>query len=151
MKLILTQEVPGLGSPGDVVEVADGYGRNYLVPRRYAIVATRGAERQVAQIKRARAAREVRDLGHAQEIAGQLGGLSVTLTSRAGKEGRLFGSITASDVVAAVVAAGGPELDRRRVELTAPIKSLGSHTVAVHLHPEVTATLTVQVGSLNPR
>jgi large subunit ribosomal protein L9 len=147
MKLILTQEVPGLGSPGDIVEVADGYGRNYLVPRKYAIVATRGAERQVTQIKRARAAREVRDLGHAQEIAGQLGGLSVTLTSRAGKEGRLFGSVTAGDVVEAVAAAGGPTLDRRRVELTTPIKSLGSHTVSVHLHPEVTATVTVQVQS----
>nr|MDT0664807.1 50S ribosomal protein L9 [Micromonospora sp. DSM 115978] len=147
MKLILTQEVPGLGSPGDVVEVADGYGRNYLVPRRFAIVATRGAERQVAQIKRARSAREVRDLGHAQEIAGELSGLSVKLTSRAGKEGRLFGSITPADVTDAVSAAGGPSGDRRKVALKAPIKSLGSHTVAVHLHPEVTATLTVEVVS----
>jgi large subunit ribosomal protein L9 len=145
MKLILTQEVPGLGSPGDVVEVADGYGRNYLVPRRFAIIATKGAERQVEQIKRARAARGVRDLGHAQEIASQLGGLSVRLTSRAGKEGRLFGSITPADVTEAVSAAGGPSLDRRKVELTAPIKSLGSHTVSVHLHPEVTATLTIEV------
>lgn len=145
MKLILTQEVPGLGSPGDVVEVANGYGRNFLVPRRYAILATKGAERQVAQIKRARSARAVRDLGHAQEIAGQLGGLSVELVSRAGKEGRLFGSVTAADVVDAVTAAGGPELDRRRVELTTPIKSLGAHTVSVHLHPEVTATVKVQV------
>lgn len=147
MKLILTQEVPGLGSPGDIVEVADGYGRNYLVPRKYAIVATRGAERQVAQIKRARQARAVRDLGHAQEIAGQLSGLSVRLTSRSGKEGRLFGSVTAADVVDAVTAAGGPALDRRRVELLSPIKTLGSHTVAVHLHPEITAQLTVQVTS----
>src|SRR5262249_8280196 len=98
MKLILTQEVAGLGSPGDVVEVADGYGRNYLVPRKFAIVATKGAERQVAQIKRARQAREIRDLGHAQEVAGQLGELSVRLTGRAGKEGRLFGSVTAADV-----------------------------------------------------
>jgi large subunit ribosomal protein L9 len=144
MKLILTQEVPGLGSP-DVVEVANGYGRNYLVPRRYAILATKGAERQVAQIKRARSAREVRDLGHAQEIAGQLGGLTVELVSRAGKEGRLFGSVTAADVVDAVTSAGGPQLDRRRVELTTPIKSLGAHTVSVHLHPEVTATVKVQV------
>ncbi|ABW16628.1 50S ribosomal protein L9 [Frankia sp. Mgl5] len=147
MKLVLTQEVPGLGSPGDIVDVADGYGRNYLVPRRYAILATRGAERQVAQIKRARDARAVRDLDHAKEIAGQLSGLSVRLVSRAGKEGRLFGSVTAADVVSAVTDAGGPALDRRRVELSTPIKSLGSHTVAVHLHPEVSAKLTVQVTS----
>jgi len=145
MKLILTQEVPGLGSPGDLVEVADGYGRNYLVPQRFAIVATRGAERQVAQIKRAREARAVRDLDHAKEIAGQLKSLTVRLPSRAGKEGRLFGSVTAADVVQAVTAAGGPALDKRRVQLTSPIKSLGAHTVAVHLHPEVTAKLTIQV------
>jgi large subunit ribosomal protein L9 len=147
MKLVLTQEVPGLGSPGDIVEVADGYGRNYLVPKQFAIVATRGVERQVEQIKRARSAREVRDLGHAQEIAAQLKTLSVTLTSRAGKEGRLFGSITVGDVTDAVTKAGGPALDKRKVQLTTPIKSLGQHTVAVHLHPEVTAQLTVSVAA----
>ncbi|ADP85127.1 50S ribosomal protein L9 [Pseudofrankia inefficax] len=147
MKLVLTHEVPGLGSPGDIVEVADGYGRNYLVPKQFAIVATRGVERQVDQIKRARSAREVRDLGHAQEIAEQLKALSVTLVSRAGKEGRLFGSITAGDVTDAVTRAGGPALDKRKVQLTSPIKSLGQHTVAVHLHPEVTAQVTVRVSA----
>ncbi|WP_322761391.1 50S ribosomal protein L9 [Frankia sp. Cr2] len=147
MKLILTQEVPGLGSPGDTVEVAGGYGRNYLIPRRYAIVATRGAEKQIAQIRRARSARAVRDLGHAKEIAGQLSRLSVQLVSRAGKEGRLFGSVTAADVVAAVAAAGGPDLDRRRVELPKPIKSLGAHTVSVHLHTDVVATVSLDVVS----
>lgn len=147
MKLVLTHEVPGLGSPGDIVEVADGYGRNYLVPKQFAIVATRGVERQVEQIKRARSAREVRDLGHAQEIAEQLKALTVTLTSRAGKEGRLFGSITAGDVTDAVTRAGGPSLDKRKVQLTTPIKSLGQHTVAVHLHPEVTAQVTVRVAA----
>ncbi|MBL7490684.1 50S ribosomal protein L9 [Frankia sp. AgB1.9] len=147
MKLVLTHEVPGLGSPGDIVEVADGYGRNYLVPKQFAIVATRGVERQVDQIKRARSAREVRDLGHAQEIADQLKALSVTLISRAGKEGRLFGSITAGDVTDAVTRAGGPALDKRKVQLTSPIKSLGQHTVAVHLHPEVTAQVTVRVSA----
>jgi large subunit ribosomal protein L9 len=145
MKLILTQEVPGLGEPGDVVEVADGYGRNFLVPRRYAIVATRGAEKQIAQIRRAREVREVRDLGQAQEIASSLDALAVTLPSRAGKEGRLFGSVTAGDVVEAVTRAGGPSLDRRRVELHAPIKSVGKHTVSVRLHPDVLATVTVEV------
>ncbi|KLL10975.1 MULTISPECIES: 50S ribosomal protein L9 [Protofrankia] len=147
MKLILTQEIPGLGSPGDTVQVAAGYGRNYLIPRRYAIVATRGAEKQIEQIRRARSAREIRDLGQAKEIAGQLATLPIRLVTRAGKEGRLFGSVTATDVVAAVSAAGGPDLDRRRVELPSPIKSLGSHTVSVHLHPEVVATLKLDVVS----
>jgi large subunit ribosomal protein L9 len=145
VKLILTQEVPGLGSPGDIIEVADGYGRNYLIPRRYAILATKGAEKQVTQIQRARSARAVRDLGHAKEIAGQLGGLAVRMPVRAGKEGRLFGSITSADVVSAVTAAGGPDLDRRKVELSTPIKSVGSHSVSVHLHPDVVATVRLEV------
>ncbi|MGF7233702.1 MAG: 50S ribosomal protein L9 [Frankia sp.] len=146
MKLILTQEVPGLGGPGDVVDVAAGYGRNYLVPRKYAIVATKGAEKQVAQIRRAREVREIRDLGQAQEIAKELGTLAVSLATRAGKEGRLFGSVTAADVANAVTKAGGPALDRRRIELPAPIKTLGTHTVSVRLHPEVVASVKVDVG-----
>lgn len=145
MKLILTQEVTGLGGPGDLVEVKDGYGRNYLVPQGLAMLATKGAEKQISAIRRAREVREIRDLGQAQEVAGQLGGLDVKLTSRAGQGGRLFGSVTAADVVEAVTAAGGPKLDKRRVELLAPIKSLGNHTVSVRLHPEVAAQLTVQV------
>jgi large subunit ribosomal protein L9 len=147
VKLILTQEVTGLGGPGDLVEVKDGYGRNYLVPQGLAMLATKGAEKQIAAIRRAREVREIRDLGQAKEIAGQLGGLDVKLTSRAGQGGRLFGSVTAADVVDAVTAAGGPKLDRRRVELLSPIKSLGNHTVSVRLHPEVAAQLTVQVVS----
>ena len=143
MKLILTQDVTGLGAPGDVVEVAPGYGRNYLVPQGMAIQATRGAEKQIATIRRAREVREVRDLGHAQEIKAQLGGLKVRLPARSGDGGRLFGSVTSSDVVEAVTAAGGPKLDRRLVTLGAPIKSLGQHTVKVH--PEVEATLNLEV------
>jgi large subunit ribosomal protein L9 len=145
MKLILTQEVGNLGGPGDLVEVKDGYGRNYLVPRGYAIVATRGAEKQVAQIRRAREVREVRDLGHAREIAGELAALTVRLPVRAGNGGRLFGSVTTGDIVSAVSAAGGPKLDKRRLELTEHIKSVGEHTVSVRLHPEVTATINVTV------
>jgi len=145
MKLILTQEVTGLGGPGDLVEVKDGYGRNYLVPQGLAMLATRGAEKQIATIRRARAVRDVRDLGQARELAGQLAGLTVTLPTRAGTGGRLFGSVTASDVVDAVVAAGGPRLDRRRVELLAPIKSLGTHSVSVKVHADVEATLAVEV------
>ena len=145
MKLILTQEVSGLGSPGDIVEVRDGYGRNYLVPRGYAMVWTKGGEKQVASIRRARDARSVRDLGHAQEIKRDIEKLSVRLPARAGAAGRLFGSITAADVVAAVSKAGGPQLDRRRLQLGGGIKSLGKHQVPVVLHPEVTATIPLEV------
>ena len=145
MKLILTQDVSGLGAPGDVVEVAPGYGRNYLVPRGLAITATRGAEKQIATIRRAREVREVRDLGHAQEIKGQLSGLKVTLPARSGDGGRLFGSVTTADVVTAVSKAGGPKLDRRLVSLDAPIKSLGAHSVTVKVHPEVEATISLTV------
>ena len=145
MKLILTQDVTGLGAPGDVVEVAPGYGRNYLVPQGMAIQATRGAEKQIATIRRAREVREVRDLGHAQEIKSQLANLKVRLPARSGDGGRLFGSVTSSDVVEAVSKAGGPKLDRRLVTLGAPIKALGSHSVTVKVHPEVEATLSLEV------
>jgi large subunit ribosomal protein L9 len=145
VKLILTQDVPSLGAPGDVVEVKDGYGRNYLVPRGFAMRATKGAEKQIATIRRAREVREVRDLGHAQEIRAQLAGLQVTLEARAGDGGRLFGSVTTADVVAAVSKAGGPALDRRLVTLPAPIKAVGTHTATVKVHPEVEATVTVSV------
>ena len=146
MKIILTQEVAGLGSAGDVLEVKDGYGRNYLLPRGYAIRWTRGAEKEVAAIRRAREAREIRDLDQANQVVAQLAGLDVQLTARAGSGGRLFGSITPAEIVEAVKAAGGPALDRRRLEVSTAIKSVGKHQIRVRLHPEVTATfdLTVQ-------
>jgi large subunit ribosomal protein L9 len=145
MKIILTQEVSGLGAPGDVVEVKDGYGRNYLLPQRFAIPWTRGSEKQVTSIKRARSSREIRDLGHASEVKGQLEGLKVSLSARAGDGGRLFGSVTPADVVAAVRRAGGPQLDRRRLELPGHIKSVGAYQVQVRLHPEVTAKISLNV------
>lgn len=146
MKLILTQEVSGLGSAGDIVEVKDGYGRNYLVPRGLAIQWSRGGESQVAALRRGRDARQIHDLGQAREVAGQLASLRVTLTSRAGQGGRLFGSVTAADIVDAVTAAGGPALDRRKVELpVAHIKTVGTHAVTVRLHPEVVAGVDVEV------
>ena len=145
MKLILKQEVSGLGGPGDVVDVADGFGRNYLLPQGKAIVATKGAEKQIAAIRRAREVREVRDLGSAKTLATELGALTVTLPARAGEGGRLFGSITAADVVDAVTKAGGPKLDKRRVVLNAPIKALGTHSVTVKVHPEVDATVSLEV------
>jgi large subunit ribosomal protein L9 len=147
VKLILTADVPNLGEPGDLVEVKDGYGRNYLLPRKLAIVATRGAEKQVAQIRRSRDARQIRDLGHAREVATELGSLAeVTVPARADAgSGRLFGSVTSGDVVDAIRAAGGPALDKRSVELPGQVKSIGSYPVAVKLHPEVTAELTIEV------
>ena len=146
MKLILTGDVPNLGAPGDIVEVKDGYGRNYLLPRGLAVVATRGAEKQVDAIRRARKSREIRDLGHAREVAAQLGNLAVTVKAKAaGDSGRLFGSVTAADVVDAVRAAGGPALDRRAVEVPNQIKTVGKYPVTVRLHPEVTTELDVAV------
>ena len=112
MKVILTQEVSKLGTPGDVVDVKPGYGRNYLLPEGFAIAWTKGAEKQIAVIKRARSAREIRDLGHASEVKAQLEGLQITLKARAGDGGRLFGSITPTEVAAAVKSAGGPEIGR---------------------------------------
>jgi len=145
MKLILTHEVSGLGGPGDVVDVKDGYARNYLMPRGYAMAWTKGGEKQVVQIKRARDTREIRDLGHAQEVKAQLESLDVRLPVRAGDAGRLFGSVTVSDIADAVKAAGGPTLDKRRIAMGTPIKTTGVHQVSVKLHPEVDATLALSV------
>ena len=145
MKLILTQEVSGLGAPGDVVEVAGGYGRNYLVPRGLAMRWSRGAEKQIELIKRARAAREIRSVDDAKAAAQRLAGLRVRMQTRAGSGGRLFGSISTSDIASAVKDAGGPELDRRKIEISNPIKTVGAHQIAVRLHPEVSATLEVEV------
>jgi large subunit ribosomal protein L9 len=145
MKLILTAEVPGLGYPGDVVEVKDGYGRNFLLPRGFAIAWTRGGEKQVTQIKRARKVREVRDLAHANEIKQALEALSITVPAHAGDSGKLFGSITSADVADAVKKAGGPVLDKRSVELSRPIKSVGTHTATVAVHADVRAKITLEV------
>jgi large subunit ribosomal protein L9 len=145
MKVILTSEVSGLGEPGDIAEVKDGYGRNYLLPQGFAIAWTKGAEKQVASIKRARSAREIRDLSHANEIKAQLEELTVFMSARAGSGGRLFGSVTATEVQQAVKAAGGPDLDKRRIELPGHIKSVGQHQVSVRLHSDVTAKLAVNV------
>jgi large subunit ribosomal protein L9 len=145
MKLILTQEVSGLGAPGDVVEVAGGYGRNYLVPRGLAMRWTRGAEKQIDLIKRARSARDIRGLDDAKQAAGKLAELTIRLRTRAGGTGRLFGSVGPADIADAVRAAGGPELDKRRIEVRNPIKTVGAHQVTVRLHPEVSATIDIEV------
>jgi large subunit ribosomal protein L9 len=147
MKLILTADVAGLGGPGDIVEVKDGYGRNYLLPRSLAIQATKGAEKQVQTIRRAQNARAIRGLDHAQEIKAALEKVApVQLKAKAAAGSKkLFGSVTTADVVSAVKAAGGPALDKRVIDLSGHIKTVGKHTVNARLHPEVTVSFNVEV------
>jgi large subunit ribosomal protein L9 len=145
MKLILTQQVSGLGAPGEIVEVKDGYGRNYLVPRGFAMRWTRGAEKQVDSIRKARSAREIASVEQAEAVRGEIQRLKVKLRTRAGESGRLFGAVTPADIAGAVQAAGGPQLDKRRIELTNPIKTVGAHQVVVRLHAEVSANIELEV------
>jgi len=145
MKVILTHEVTGLGTAGDVVDVKDGYARNFLLRRNLATGWTKGVEKQVAAIQKGREVREVKSLDEAKGLKGRLESKSVKVEAKAGKSGRLFGAVTQGDVADAVKAAGGPELDRRRIELLNPIKSTGSFEALVRLHPEVQATLKLDV------
>jgi large subunit ribosomal protein L9 len=145
MKLILTQEVTGLGAPGDVVEVKDGYGRNYLVPRGAAIRWTRGAEKTVESIKKARSARAVRDHDSAETIKTKLEASPVQVKVRAGAGGRLFGAVTVTDIAEALTEASGQDVDKRTIAVGNAIKSLGAHEVTVRLHDEVSATVALNV------
>ena len=145
MKVILTHEVSGLGTAGDVIDVKPGYARNYLVPRGLATAWTKGGQKQVDVIAKGRAVREVKSLEQAQEFKSRLEGAAVTVTAHAGKEGRLFGAVSTADIAAAVKAAGGPELDRRKIEVPAVIKTIGEHTALVRLHPEVQAKVVLDV------
>jgi len=145
MKLILTAPVEHLGVPGDVVEVKDGYGRNFLLPRSFAIKWTRGAEKQIEGIKRARDAREIRGTEHAVQVREQLEALVVGLPAHAGENGKLFGAVTPADIVLAVKKAGGPALDKRAVEIAKPIKTVGSHLVGIKLTSGVVAHINVGV------
>ena len=145
MKLILTQEVTGLGTPGDVVEVKDGYGRNYLVPRGLATAWTKGGQKQVDSIRKARASREIADVETAKSVKATLEARAVRLPVNAGASGRLFGAVTPGDVADAVRTVTGTEVDRRKVEIAQPIKTVGEYTVSVRLHPEVAATVALEV------
>ncbi|MDR2896504.1 MAG: 50S ribosomal protein L9 [Propionibacteriaceae bacterium] len=145
MKLILTTAVDKLGIAGDIVDVRSGYGRNFLLPQGHAIAWTKGAEKQIAGIKRARDAREIRGIDHAGEIRSQLEGLKIKVVARAGEAGTLFGAVTASNLAQAVKAAGGPAIDKRAVRLPKPIKTLGNHSFDIKLHDAVTAHLPVEV------
>jgi large subunit ribosomal protein L9 len=148
MKLILTAEVEHLGAVGDTVEVKDGYGRNFLLPRGLAIVASRGAQQQAEDIRRARESKQVRDLEHANEIKTALESLGTVAlpVKTAGDSGKLFGSVTSGDVVTAIKKAGGPNLDKRIVRLPkGHIKAVGNHPVTLHLHPDVDVEVALDV------
>jgi large subunit ribosomal protein L9 len=144
-KLILTHEVSGLGSAGDVVEVKNGYARNYLIPQGFAIAWSRGGEKQVEQIRSARAAREHATIEDAQDLKLKLEATKVRLSVKAGAEGRLFGSVKTADIAAAVEAAGIGAVDKRKIEIAAPIKSVGTHEATIKLRDDINATITLQV------
>jgi large subunit ribosomal protein L9 len=147
-KLILTHEVTGLGEPGDIVEVKDGYARNYLVPRNLATPWSKGAESQVSAIRKARKAREIATLDDAKAIRDSLQSKKVVVSAKAGQSGRLFGAVTTGDIADAAKAGGFPSIDKRKIEIGQPIKALGTYTVSVRLHPEVAAKVTVDVVSI---
>lgn len=144
-KIILTHEVTGLGAPGDIVEVKDGYARNYLIPRSLATPWTKGAEKDVSAIRRARKAREIATLDDAKAVRDSLQANAVTVSAKSGESGRLFGAVTTAEIAAAIKAAGAPAVDKRKIEVAQAIKSTGEYTVQVRLHPEVSANVTVKV------
>ncbi len=144
MKVVLRSDRAGLGKCGDIVDVADGFARNFLLPKGHAIIASDGIAHQAQAMRSARDAREVRLRGSASEQAASLEALSIRIEARA-QEGRLFGSVAQHDIIEAITAAGGPAIERRRVEMDEHIKTTGTHAVKIRLHPEVTATVQVEV------
>lgn len=145
MQVVLRDDVQGVGKKGDVIHVADGFARNYLIPKGRALKATAGVQAQADSMRRSRDVKDARDRESAEAVARRLVPLVITVTARAGREGRLFGSVTTADVAEAVAAQSGVDLDRRRLHLEEPIKALGTHEVPVKLHPEVEFRLNVQV------
>ncbi len=145
MKVLLRSDISGVGKKGDIVEVAKGFARNFLFPTGSALVASGGIEAQAASMRKSRALRDAQDKESAETVAGVLSAGTVTITARAGAEGRLFGSVTTTDIAEAVQAQTGAVLDRRKIRLAEPLKSVGSHVVPVRLHAEVEAELTVEV------
>jgi large subunit ribosomal protein L9 len=145
MRVILQKPVDKLGVPGDVVEVADGYARNYLVPRGLAVKATKGAERHVASLKRAHEVRVDKAKAEAEQVAARLLAQPIAVQAHAGEEGKLFGSVTASDIAEAIDRQLGVRVDRHDVHLEEPIRSVGTHEVRVHLFAEVDPVVSVEV------
>lgn len=144
-KLILTNEVAGLGSAGDVIEVKNGYARNYLIPQGFAVAWTRGGEKQVASIRAARDARAIHDHEEAVALKNNLESNKVKLAVKAGAEGRLFGAVKPADVADAVKTAGLGDLDKRKIHITSPIKAVGEHEATIRLRDDLTAVITLQV------
>ncbi|MGD8199357.1 50S ribosomal protein L9 [Ornithinimicrobium sp. W1679] len=145
MKLILTQPVSGLGTAGDVVEVKDGYARNFLLPRKVAMAWTKGGQKQVDAINRGREKRAVKTAEEASTAKARLQSAEITVSARAGQGGRLFGAVTPAEIAEAIVAAGGPQVDKRKIEVPTPIRTVGDHPVHVRLHDDVSADVTVTV------
>ena len=145
MKLILTQPVSGLGVAGDVVDVKDGYARNYLLPRKLGTAWTKGGQKQVDAILAGRQARAHKTEDEAKAAKASLEGSAVTVSANAGPGGRLFGAVTASDIAEAIAAAGGPQVDKRRIEVPLPIRNVGEHKAHVRLHDDVAADISVVV------
>jgi large subunit ribosomal protein L9 len=145
MKVILAADVEKLGRKGDVVTVADGYGRNYLVPNGLAMTASKGALKQAEQMRRAREELEKKAKEEAAAKVATLGATPVYISARAGEEGKLFGSVTNSDVARAIEEQLGESIDRRHVRMEDSIRTLGSHQIEVHLHEDVNALVTVEV------
>jgi large subunit ribosomal protein L9 len=145
MRVVLRDDVDNLGKKGDLVDVADGYARNYLVPRGLALTATKGSQKQADAMRRNRETRERRDREAAQALAAQFAGRTISIKARAGGEGRLFGSVTAADIAEAVQKQTGAEIDRRKLALDEPLKELGGVDLEVRLHPDVVATVHVEV------
>jgi len=145
MRVILRSDVSNVGNKGDVVEVADGFARNYLLPRGWAMKATAGAESQAAGMRKSRDVKDAADRGAAEEVATKLVPATITIETRASGEGKLFGSIHAAEIVAAIAAQTGIEIDRKQVRLDEPIKTAGSHIVPVKLHPEVEFPVSLEI------
>jgi large subunit ribosomal protein L9 len=145
VKIVLRNDVSGMGRKGDVLDVADGYARNYLLPKGFALVATPGVEAQAEAMRKARQARNAAERAEAAEIAKVLGNTTVRVTAKAGREGKLFGSVSASDIASAIAAQTGTEVDRRSIDITDAIKTTGSHSVVARLHSEVEVAVIVEV------
>lgn len=148
MKVILQQSVDKLGHPGEIVEVADGYARNYLMPRGLAVKATRGGVKHIDSLKRAHSVRVNKAKAEAEQVASRLASTPISVKAHAGEEGKLFGSVTANDIAEALDRQTGVRVDRHDVHLEEPIRSVGSHEVRVHLFPEVDPILTIEVEAL---
>jgi large subunit ribosomal protein L9 len=144
MKIILQKEVDKLGVPGDVVNVADGYARNYLIPRKLAAPATKGGMKHTDRLRRAHEDRVRKELTEAKALGEKLEAAPIRIQARAGEDGRLFGSITSQQVAKEIERASGVSVDRKQLHLE-PIRSTGSHEVGIPLHPEVTARITIEV------